>query len=381
MWQINDVTYCFYAVDFSLGFCSRIIQGAIHQLLFNTVNTTTVTVYWSAIFVFTAAVICFLAEMIILKTEPEYRKTAIITFLFFFTGPCTFSMYFKVFGLIDFFWLFSMALFFLVLQKKQLWFLTVPISVFMIFVYYSAILCYVPLLAILLLYKIATETKKKDKKYLTAIFFASVILCLFFTFYFVFFERSNLNYTMEEFDNILMSRGVEEGSLYYYNYSYYRHLDNFTENTGAYLPTVDENSSPLLAFKVIMQQLSVTFKLIDFSHITLISLLLILPISAYIYRYIIREMKNTRDNKLKRFSLFCMLALFPFTIITGLCLSTDVVRWISNAFTPLFIAFIYVVFKNNDWKSVHNDINSVPLSYLIPYYLVYAFTTFLPDAK
>ena len=136
-----------------------------------------------------------------------------------------------------------------------------------------------------------------------------------------------------------------------------------------------------MAFKVILQQITVTLRLISFSHITLIALLLILPILIYIYRYIIKEMKNTRGNKQKSFTLFCMAALFPFTLITGLCLSTDVLRWISNAFTPLFVTFIYAVHKNNDWKTVHDDIKSIPLSYLIPYYLVYAFTTFLPDAK
>lgn len=381
IWKIDDSTYSFFVVDFSIGFCSRILQGAIFNLFFDTANTTNVSIFWSVSFLFTAAVICFFAEKVILKTEPEYRKAAILTFLFFFTGPCTFAMHFKTIGLIEFFWVSCLVLFFLVLQKKQLWFLIVPISVMMIFYYYAAIICYVPLLAILLLYKISTLNDKKDRRYLTVVFFGAVILSIFFTFYFVFFERSNLNYTMEEFDNILLSRGVENKGLYYYNFAFYRHMDNLMDDPNYNLPKVEESTSPLMAFKVIMQQISVTLRLISFSHITLIVLLLILPILVYIYRYIISEMKKNRDNKLKTFSLFCMAALFPFTLITGFCLSTDVVRWISNAFTPLFIAFIYAVYKNNDWKSVHKDINSIPLSYLIPYYLVYAFTTFLPDAK
>ncbi len=381
VWKIDGSTYSFFVVDFSVGFCSRILQGAIFNLFFDTANTTNVSIFWSVSFLFTAAVICFFAEKVILKTEPEYRKAAILTFLFFFAGPCTFAMHFRTIGLIEFFWVSCIVLFFLVLQKKQLWFLIVPISVMMIFYYYAAIICYVPLLAILLLYKISTLTDKKDRRYLTAVFFGAVILSVFFTFYFVFFERSNLNYTMEEFDNILLSRGVENNGLYYFNFAFYRHMDNFMDDPDINLPKVEESTSPLMAFKVILQQITVTLRLISFSHITLIALLLILPILIYIYRYIIKEMKNTRGNKLKSFTLFCMAALFPFTLITGLCLSTDVLRWISNAFAPLFVTFIYAVHKNNDWKTVHDDIKSIPLSYLIPYYLVYAFTTFLPDAK
>ena len=379
-WVVNDVTYSFYAVDFSLGFCSRIIQGALHNLIFGSISYVTATIYLICIFVVTVAILCFLAEKLLLSIYPKYRKTAIIILLFFITGPATFAIFLKTFGIIDFFWVFSTALFLLTLQKKQLYFLAIPIFVFMVFVYYAALICYVPLLAIILLYKLSTTTDKKEKRYLTIVFFVACALAIAFSVYFVAFERSNLNYTMEEFDNILISRGVDEGNLYYYNYSYYRHLDNFEENTGNELFNVTDTNSPFAVPLVLLQQIIVTLKLIDFSHVTLIVLLLISPILVFIYRILIGEFKATKDNKLKKFTLLCTLVLFPFILLAGFCLSTDVVRWISNAFTCLLFAFAYILYKERDHlaEKVHTQLAG-KTALLIPYFIVYSLTTYLPD--
>ena len=381
-WVVNDVTYSFYAVDFSLGFCSRIIQGALHNLIFSNISYVTATIYLICIFVVTVAILCFLAEKLLLSIDPKYRKAAIIILLFFITGPATFAIFLKTFGIIDFFWVFSTALFLLALQKKQLYFLAIPIFVFMVFVYYAALICYVPLLAIILLYKLSTTTDKKEKRYLTIVFFIACALAIAFSVYFVAFERSNLNYTMEEFDNILISRGVDEGNLFYYNYSYYRYLDNFEANTGNELFNVADTDSPFAVPLVLMQQIIVTLKLISFSHVTLIVMLLILPILVFIYRILFGELKASKENKLKKFTLLCTLALFPFILFAGFCLSTDVVRWISNAFTCLLFAFVYILYKERDHlaEKVHNQLAG-KTALLIPYFIVYSLTTYFPDLQ
>lgn len=382
-WVVNDVTYSFYAIDFSVGFCSRVIQGALYNLFVDTPDMFSVSVYLTIIFVVTSALIAYILGKIITQLEPTYRKTAIIIFLFLLTGPCTFGMYLKIFGLIDFFWVSATVLSLLCLQKKQLYFLVVPLAVFMVLVYYGAILCYVPFLAIVLLYKISCSQDKKEKRYLTAVFFAMVVTTVFFTVYFVAFERSNLVFTQEEFDNFLISRGVDEGNLYYYDFSYYRYTESFMDNNDMYLPDSVEGTSLSTFIMLVFQQIYVGIFLKNFTYVTPLVLIIIMPVVIYIYRVLVKAMKNAGKNHLKKFALFCAMVFFPFVLVAGCCFSTDVVRWISNAFLPFFALGIYVVYKEKNylWEIVNNDFTSMHTGALLPYFVVYAMSTFLPDAQ
>lgn len=382
-WIVNDATYSFYAIDFSVGFCSRVIQGALYNLIFRTPDYVTVSIYLIAIFIVTFGAVSFLAEKFIKSTDAQYRKSAIILTLFFLTGPATFAVLVPVFGMIDIFWVFSAALSILCLQNKKLYFLVVPLTVFMVFVYYGATLCYVPFLAIVLLYKISVTADKKEKKYLSAVFFTMAALAVFFTVYFVVFERSNLTMTMEEFDRFLIERGVGEGDLYYYNFSYYRYIDSFVENTGIVLPEADDATSLSEIIKLLFQQIWVSVSLKKFTYITGLVLAVILPVLAFVYFLLMIFFKKAKGNNLKRFSLFCAMALFPFVVVAGLCFSTDVVRWIGNAFLPTLALFMYILYKERAWamELVHNSLTAIGTTTLIPYYLVYSLTVFLPDLQ
>ena len=380
-WIVNDATYSFYAIDFSVGFCSRVIQGALYNLIFRTPDYLTVSIYLIVIFIVTFGAVSFLAEKFIKSIDAQYRTSAIIITLFFLTGPATFAVLVPIFGMIDIFWVFSAALCLLCLQNKKLYFLVVPLTVFMVFVYYGATLCYVPFLAIALLYKISVTADKKEKKYLSAVFFTMAALAIFFTVYFVVFERSNLTMTMEEFDNFLVSRGVGEGDLYYYNFSYYRDIDGFEENGFLEVPEFDAGASPSEVVKVLFQQAWISIFVKEFSYVTFIVALLILPVLIFVYKFLIAFFKNAKGNNLKRFSLFCAIALFPFVVVAGFCFSTDVVRWIGNAFLPTVALFMYILYKERDWaiELVHRSLNAIGTTTLIPYYLVYSLTVFLPD--
>lgn len=343
----------------------------------------TVSIYLIAIFIVTFGAVSFLAEKFIKSTDAQYRKSAIILTLFFLTGPATFAVLVPVFGMIDIFWVFSAALSILCLQNKKLYFLVVPLTVFMVFVYYGATLCYVPFLAIVLLYKISVTADKKEKKYLSAVFFTMAALAVFFTVYFVVFERSNLTMTMEEFDRFLIERGVGEGDLYYYNFSYYRYIDSFVENTGIVLPEADDATSLSEIIKLLFQQIWVSVSLKKFTYITGLVLAVILPVLAFVYFLLMIFFKKAKGNNLKRFSLFCAMALFPFVVVAGLCFSTDVVRWIGNAFLPTLALFMYILYKERAWamELVHNSLTAIGTTTLIPYYLVYSLTVFLPDLQ
>ncbi len=383
-WVVNEVTYSFYAIDFTVGFCSRIMQGALHNLFVASPSMASASVYLTVVFVIVAGVVAFLGEKFIIQVDARYRKTAIIIFLFLLTGPSTFAMFIKIFGLIDVFWVLAAALSLLCLQKKQLYFLIVPLAVFMIFVYYGAILCYVPFLAIILLYKISTTPEKKEKRFLTAVFFVTVVATIGLSVYFAAFERSNLVFTMEEFDKFLVDRGVDPGNLFYYDFSFYRYTESFMDNNEVYLPSADDGTSAGAFIKLLFQQIYVALTLKEFTYVTPFVLIMILPVVLFVYRFLIRAMKQVgRKDKLKGFALFCAMVFFPFVAVIGCCFSTDVVRWIGNAFLPFLSIFIYVIYKEKDWawEMVDKDISSIKTSVLVPYYLLYSMTTFLPDLQ
>ncbi len=383
-WTVDPVMYCFYVVDFSVGFCSRILQGAIVNWIFGTANETNITIFLNVLMVLTFALYSHFAEKILLKIDSEYRKTAVLFLLLFFTGPCTFGMFVKIVGMVDFFWVFSTAIFFFIIQKKRLYFLIVPLFVFMVFIYYASLLSYVPFLALMLLYTISYTKEEKEKKYLTAVFFVSVIVTFSLGVYFVVFERSNLNYTFEEFNEYLMAKGVEEHRLFYYDYAFYRkvpyeiyHALNVSEISPGQNP-----SSPSGVLGVIRQQILVNFRIFTFTEATPLVCLLVTPVAVYIYRFIINKIRQEKDNKLRCFTLTCVLLLFPLTIITVLLFfSMDLVRWVGNAFIALFVSFLYILYKdgNDGWEQVHKDIESLNKFWLVPWYLLYMLTVCWPD--
>lgn len=383
-WTVNNVMYSFYVVDFSIGFCSRLLQGAIVNWIFGSANETNITIFLNVMMVFTFMIYSHLAEKVLLNIDAEFRKSAVLFLMLFFTGPCTFSIFVKVVGLIDFFWVFSTAIFFLIIKKKQLYFLIVPLFVFMVLIYYASLLSYVPFLALMVLYTISCAKEGKERKYLTVVFFVSVIAAFLLGVYFVAFERSDLNYSLEEFNEFLMSRGVNKDHLFYLDYALYRkipaghygHLD-FVE---AY--SEQTTDSPFTVFAVIRQQILNNSKIFVFTESTPIICLLLAPIVFYIYRFIIKKIKQERENKLRCFTLICVLLLFPTTIITVLVFfSMDLVRWVTNAFIALFVSFFYILYKdgNKGWEIVHKDVQSINIYMFMPYYLIYAFTVRFPD--
>ena len=383
-WKVNDVMYSFYVVDFSVGFCSRILQGAIVNWIFDSANETNITIFLNVLMVFTFMVYSHLAEKVLLNIDSEFRKSAVLFLMLFFTGPCAFSIFVKVVGLIDFFWIFSTAIFFLIIRKKQLYFLIVPLFVFMVLIYYASLLSYVPFLALMVLYTISYAKEGKQRKYLTIVFFVSVIAAFLLGVYFVVFERSNLNYTFEEFNEFLTSRGVDEDHVFYLDYALYRKTTgkHYADMGFENLPTGQLTDSPLDFLNVIKQQVMVNVRIFRFTQATPVVCLLLAPIVFYIYRFIINKIKQEKENKLRCFTLICVLLLFPATIITVLCFfSMDLVRWVTNAFIALFVSFFYILYKdgNKGWGIVHRDVQSINFYIFIPYYMIYAFTVFFPD--
>lgn len=381
-WHACNVSLAFHAVDFSMGFCSKILPGAIYNIFFDSVTFFKVTLYESILLILFFVAVSVLLEKVMLSIDSQYKKSATIMMLFFLTGPVTFGGYVKQMGMIDVYWLFLTAFFLFALYNKKTRLLLPIIAVLCVAVHYSAIICFVPFFALLILYKASCTDDKKEKKLLNINFFVTVILSLASTVYFVIFEKKNLTYSREEFDKILLDRGVLETNLNYYDFAFY----NYSEGNEEFLSELEMNFDLGYLFDVIWQQIGTNqtfFKTLSSGEIWITAAFifaLIVPLVVFVFKAFVTVIKKNKENKIKVFSLVCMMLLPVATLGCCFLFSTDLIRWILHAFLPLFVSFIFVLYYEGKemWKLVHEKISAVPSGLLIIYFMVYSLSVFDP---
>lgn len=371
-WKIFNSSLAFHAVDFSMGFCTKFLPGAIYNIFFDTVNYTLVSAYESVLLIIFFACVCFYLEKFLLSLKPEYRKTGIILSLLLITGPGTFSNYIVCLGMLDVYWLFGTALFLLFLSKKELNLLIIPLAVCAILVHYAGIFCYVPFFAILVLYKLSCAKKGSGKVILLITFLLTTIVSIAFTLYMVVNEKYNTVYSYDEFSKIVTDKGADY--LAYYQFGLYRELEEF------YGVTIQSDS----IFEMIYWQIQSTIYTFMGSSgywvdaITVI--LLILPVVIITFRTFGHLIKKNKENKLKQFSFVCMILLFFMTLISGVLFSSDFIRWISHAFLPMLVSLFYVIYieKDEAISFVKGIFDKIPRSVFIIFFIIYAISSFSP---
>ena len=101
--QVKEINYTFHAVDFSMGFCTKLLPGSIYRLLVGIYSREAVSVYLLFVYLFFVILLAVLAEQFMRKFESNPR--AAITFIIFFlTGPLTFNIFAVELGMLDFYW-------------------------------------------------------------------------------------------------------------------------------------------------------------------------------------------------------------------------------------------------------------------------------------
>ncbi|MBE6775110.1 MAG: hypothetical protein E7543_02855 [Ruminococcaceae bacterium] len=361
-WEIYGVTQSFHAVDYSMGFCSRFLPGAIYSFFFDSYDEQLMNIYLSVLMIVFFFILSIFLEKFMLNVASEYRLIALVILLFFITGPATFSIYIKVLGMFDVYWVFSALLFFILLSKKETWFLLFIPFLICVLTYYVTWLCYIPLYIIIVLYKISVTEKKNDRAYLWSSLVFSVIASVALTIYFVLFEKENLTYSADEFVNVLNSRGdIYTG--YYEECLYYHYNDMVL--TGN-------------IFEEFMFRLSINFDYFNmFLPIPLY--LLLAPVVVLVYRFFFKQI-SICGSKMKKFSYVCMLLLFAGTLVSTFFMSMDFVRWAGHAFLPLFTGFVYVLHNEGSaaWETVKEFFEKYPLRNIIVFLIFYAAVVYDP---
>ncbi|MCH5198702.1 MAG: hypothetical protein J1E34_07325 [Oscillospiraceae bacterium] len=374
-WLVNDHFFVFYVVDFSMGFCSRILPGAIYRLLFNEATTRAVSVYASVLLIVFFAGVCVFLEKLVLHTSKENKMLCLFFVLLFITGPASFSLFVSWLGVIDFYWVLLTLLFFVFLSKKQLYILIPFLFSLCIFVHYGAMVSYIPMMAIIILYKISVSGEKGEKKLLWAVFSLSVIFAFVTTLYFMLFERQNLVYDMQEFDSLILERGAKY--TYYYDYEFYKSISaQMGVSADDYI--FSDGNLIMRLLKLVQTQFESTFnrdfKIGSMQELAFAGLVLV-PVAGVIFSAIFEKVfKSGEKNAVKKFSLSLVPLLFLLTLVFGTLFSTDTFRWLSHTLLPLFTVFLYVAYYEGDsiFNGIRRKLNFLPVPAAALFFILYA---------
>ena len=339
--HVNEVTYAFHTLDYSMGFCSRVLPGALYHLLVGVYNKEALDIYLTVLYLAFVVLLSLFTERFI-KTFFGNAKEIFVLVLLFLTGPFTFAMIVQEFGMIDFYWILFFFLSCLLLYNKYLRFFVPVLVALMVITHYGSMVCYVPaLLLIILICLLKTEEKKERRAYLL-IFSVSLFIGAALTLYFMVHDTGNLHYSLREFNSIVRDqRGAFPD---YYDFYFYKYI----EKDSPYYYQLNEVDSISLnglsigaLFEILINQIKSAFSFETERRLLAVNVLALVP-QAFLIYIICSRMRNT-EKRLEKLLLFLMIALMLVVEATGVVLSTDNTRWLYNSMIVLFVFVFYVL--------------------------------------
>ena len=381
---IDDPCMAYHAVDFNMGFLSRILPGHIFRMLFNNPTKQTATVYESVLYVLLSLSVAVILDRILRSVDGKYKPLCFYFLCLFCLGHTLCIFYFQL-GMLDVYWVYAFVIFVLFFSKKYLWFLIPVVFVTMILIYFSSLMCYIPLMALIIIYEITFREDKKEKKYLTSVLIVSLVLTLAMFVYFLVNEKHNLVYDINTFNSILASRDTTY--LDYYDEVFYKtysiegktgELMNFTLITSEAFPPLIKSFVNIIARQIYLT-FSIYAALTSVLRYNAIMLMLVmLPLLLLFFICYCRLFKRS-ESKLKKFVYFCAVFQFPFALL-GATMSSDIIRWLSHAFICSFAFFLYLIYKNKDGvcDMLKNYYDNSKITYRLLYALLVYITKFEP---
>ena len=377
---VSSEIYAIHAVDFGLGFCSKLLPGAIYNIFFDSVSSFKTTAYLFVLLLLFYVVLSFVLEKFILKIKEENRKTAFIILAFLLTGPVSLALHSYYPGMLDMYWVFCALLFFVLLSAKQLKPLIFLPFVLCVTVYFASLLCFIPFFAIILLYEISCTQEKKQKALLWVLFIVSVVAAVGLGGYFAIFEENNLALSIEEFHEIYSKRGLDIDHFFYFDQSLYKDIESFGYDEFEVFELKSDSAIERILWEIALRinynltAIGIKDKLVIFA--------LAFPLFSFILWFMLSQAKVNFKSKniLKGFANVCMVILPFFTIFTSVLFSEDIIRWISHGFITLTASFIFILYNEGDqaWNWVREKIEKIPFVALLFYFIFNATTIYSP---
>ena len=388
-WAVNEATYTHHLVDYSFGFCTKFLAGAIYHIFFKEVIVEQLNAYLTVLTLILFAAISFLLARAISAKEKGERKVLLLLFAFYLTGPCTFSMYVRQFGMLDFYWLIFAAVFFFIVDAKYLKFVAPLIYALTLLVHFSSIAVFIILYSLVLLYEASSNANKSERVKYYIVFFASIAVAAGLFLYFLSNEKANLVYDLNAFDKEILRRNkyyeTQDGAYYiYFRYALYDFFDRNGDgvNDFAYYPL--EYFSPALAkvlpgglgaaLAKVLSQLSFNKTISQDADLVLygnmFGALFALPVLVFCYMFFVHMVKTSRG--VKRLVFLLSMLQFPVTFGIGVLSSVDYGRWVSHAFMMAFTFTLYVIIREKEqleWAKMR--LKRLPYWIYILYFPIY----------
>ena len=317
---MSDILYPLYLVDVRIGLISRTLVGSISGLLWEHPTEGNIVFLQTLVTVLSFFLIAVFLGGCIKKAEEESGKLLFMLSLVVAVFPYGFMTYINLFELTDIYWLLSAVLCLLVADGKKTAFL-VPVLIFTgLWVHYSFLLAFMPLIYVLFFRKCLKE-KSKYNYILTGVM---LTVSVGSTLYFMLTMRSISTMTFDEFlDYIIDKAGSPITSIERYVGIGFR---SFNETNRLYKLTEISEDLPDIV-KALVGYFKMALK--DTTLFAIIcDLLLASPAVAFFEAIWARAMKNTEDKKERFLYFLCLIS--PLVQLFACFTSSDTSRWLSD---------------------------------------------------
>ena len=396
---VDGVCYDFHAVDFGMGFCSKFLPGAIYNLFVKSPSPESATVYESVLLVLFYAAVSFLLERMVFVAPEKHRPVAFVLLAFYLTGPATFAPYIYNLGMLDVYWLFLSVPFIVMLQNRYTRLVLPLLIIPAVMIHFGAMITCVPFFALLILYELTRAEENYDRRQLTAVFCAMVVLAVSTFLYFSINDRNNIKLDPAEFHQVMEARGAKESTYYYgfytgEEYASYDQVIHAVPELERYADAPVEILFPdhidnffvkmLNVFSYQIQMHFFIYSNLEIAEMTfpLVALLFVvlLPSLVFFWWIYAQRFKEAKGKRLDRFVYFCLLVFFPFTTFGSLLISTDSTRWVYHAYLSLFTMLLYLLYREREtaYETIAALLRRIPRFAVGLYYLICFFTVLDP---
>ncbi|MBQ7740642.1 MAG: hypothetical protein IJT65_05350 [Eubacterium sp.] len=392
---VGDIPYTAHIMDFSFGFCTKFLVGEVFGLFFKKVTMTNVTVFETVLLLLVFVFVSFcLSKIISLYDNKEDKRAFFILALFFLSGPCTFAMFTDELGMYDVYWIYICALFFLCFKNKVLRFV-IPILFFgAIMLHFTSLLCYIPLMFLVVLYEVAQSDNKLSNRLYIIILFISALVVVGITLYMFINERDNLVYkTMKEFNEAAYKKSQfgKDTEMTYYDMSFFDTSDTFKVYIKQYKPIFKNVNDyavfkglPKIAKSVIdylisrLNQTGFLYFVIRTAFVNAVYIfILFTPIYILLFKFWVFKIKGAETKLLKLIYLAMLLLLF--NIIPFLTFAIDITRMYTHSFLTQCFMIAYLMYRDkSNLEYFTNKISGCNKGFLFTYYAIYALSYFYP---
>ncbi len=376
--EMESVLYGFYLVDYSVGFCTKLLPGAIYNALFSSTDATSIRMYTMTLFFAFLMGLSFCIVKFATSFDKDLRPKMLIFSLVLVCGISSVTFCGKYLEMLDTYWLlFALIMLSFVRNKYLKW--CIPILLIVsILVHMASAVFIMPFFVVILL--LENSAKSENRGAIYTIVSVSIAVSVLLAIYFVLNEENNILMSIDEFHEFMSKRNTElyEYVTYYYDYSLYKtHVidgaEQISANFSEYILFDSENIVAKF-LNTLYSQLFLTVNIYKASGEGFPFKLLVscLPIVILLYSYGVTTIKNNKENKLRVFALIAAFVAFPMEFFVLLLFSPDIVRWFSHTFTVMFAVMLYdmYLYKDVKYKDNKNWVYSIAAYFV--FYVFYA---------